>query len=113
MRMLILVACVVVPTLAAQGRASPAPPLGAWTPVPELPGMGRPVDTASVAARPPHGLARSGALGPPGPRARPPLRAPRPGDPRRAAASRPRLRRARRAQPASRRGLAAAGEGRR
>src|SRR5207253_2432048 len=27
MRMLILVACVVVPTLAAQGRASPAPPL--------------------------------------------------------------------------------------
>src|SRR5438094_9740712 len=60
MRMLILAACVVVPTLAAQGRASPAPPLGAWTPVPELPGMGRPVDTASVAARRRALLARIG-----------------------------------------------------
>src|SRR5881398_2124745 len=60
MRMLILVACVVVPTLAAQGRASPAPPLGAWTPVPELPGMGHPVDTASVAARRRALLARIG-----------------------------------------------------
>src|SRR3989442_5198924 len=60
MRMLILVAGVVVPTLAAQGRASPAPPLGAWTPVPELPGMGRPVDTASVAARRRALLARIG-----------------------------------------------------
>src|SRR5207249_12134092 len=30
---------------------TPAAPIGAWTPVPELPGMGRPVDTASVAAR--------------------------------------------------------------
>jgi len=58
--MLILVAGVVVPTLAAQGRASPAPPLGAWTPVPELPGMGRPVDTASVAARRRALLARIG-----------------------------------------------------
>ena len=58
--MLILVACVVVPTLAAQGRASPAQPLGAWTPVPELPGMGRPVDTASVAARRRALLARIG-----------------------------------------------------
>ena len=58
--MLILVACVVVPTLAAQGRASPAPPLGAWTPVQELPGMGRPVDTASVAARRRALLARIG-----------------------------------------------------
>src|SRR5436305_222571 len=47
MRTLILAACVVAPTLAAQGRASPAPPLGAWTPVPELPGMGRPVDKAT------------------------------------------------------------------
>ena len=39
---------------AAQARtAAPAPPapLGAWTPTPELPGMGRPVDTAAVAAR--------------------------------------------------------------
>src|SRR2546423_15334892 len=26
-------------------------PIGAWTPVPELPGMGRPVDTAAVALR--------------------------------------------------------------
>src|SRR5881296_4316909 len=52
MRSLILAACVAVPALAAQGRPSPAPPpLGAWTPVPELPGMGRPVDTAAVAAR--------------------------------------------------------------
>jgi len=49
-----------VPALAAQGRPSPAPPLGAWTPVPELPGMGRPVDTASVAARRRALLARIG-----------------------------------------------------
>jgi Xaa-Pro aminopeptidase len=61
MRSLILAACVVVPALAAQGRPSPAPsPLGAWTPVPELPGMGRPVDTASVAARRRALLARLG-----------------------------------------------------
>src|SRR5256886_7968181 len=51
MRSLLLAACVAVPALAAQGRPTPAPPLGAWTTVPELPGMGRPVDTASVAAR--------------------------------------------------------------
>ena len=49
--------CVVVVTTlasvaAAQARPTPAaPPIGAWTLVPELPGMGRPVDTASVAAR--------------------------------------------------------------
>jgi Xaa-Pro aminopeptidase len=50
-----------VPALAAQGRPNPAPsPLGAWTPVPELPGMGRPVDTASVAARRRALLARIG-----------------------------------------------------
>src|SRR6058998_83559 len=36
---------------AAQARAAAGAPLGAWTPVPELPGMGRPVDTAAVAAR--------------------------------------------------------------
>jgi len=36
--------------LAAQSRA-PASPIGAYTVVPELPGMGRPVDTAAVAAR--------------------------------------------------------------
>ena len=37
--------------LAAQARASGAPPIGAWRVVPELPGMGRAVDTAAVAAR--------------------------------------------------------------
>jgi len=52
MRSLVLAVCVAAPALAAQGRPTPAPPpLGAWTPVPELPGMGRPVDTATVAAR--------------------------------------------------------------
>ena len=44
----------------AQARANLPPPppppatvqpIGAWTPVPELPGMGRPVDTAAVALR--------------------------------------------------------------
>src|SRR5438132_3310436 len=40
----------------AQGRSNPPPlppvqPIGAWTPIPELPGMGRPVDTAAVALR--------------------------------------------------------------
>src|SRR5437867_7193122 len=61
MRSLILAACVAVPALAAQERPSPARPrLGAWTPVPELPGMGRPVDTASVAARRRALLARLG-----------------------------------------------------
>ena len=49
--------CIVVVTTlasvaAAQARPTPgAPPIGAWTPVTELPGMGRSVDTASVAAR--------------------------------------------------------------
>ena len=60
MRSLILAVCVVSPALAAQGRPTPAPPLGAWTPVPELPGMGRSVDTASVAARRRALLARIG-----------------------------------------------------
>src|SRR2546430_5318309 len=62
MRSLIVAACVAVPALAAQGRPSPAPPppLGAWTPVPALPGLGRPVDTASVAARRRALLARIG-----------------------------------------------------
>ena len=36
--------------LAAQSRA-PASPIGAYTVIPELPGMGRPVDTVAVAAR--------------------------------------------------------------
>src|SRR5881409_1162531 len=36
----------------APAQVPPAPaPLGAWTPIPELPVMGRPVDTAAVAAR--------------------------------------------------------------
>src|SRR5207245_9135427 len=48
------------PALSARGRPTAAPPLGAWTPVPELPGMGRPVDTASVAARRRALLARIG-----------------------------------------------------
>src|SRR2546428_104493 len=37
--------------LAAQARASGAPPIGGWRVVPDLPGMGRAVDTAAVAAR--------------------------------------------------------------
>ena len=38
--------------VAAQSRSlATSPPIGAWTPVPELPGMGRRVDTAAVAAR--------------------------------------------------------------
>src|SRR2546427_12945624 len=36
---------------AAQARTAAPAPLGPWTPTPELPGMGRPVDTAAVAAR--------------------------------------------------------------
>src|SRR6266852_2886314 len=50
MRLLALIARPLA--LAAQSRPpSSAAPLGVWTPVPELPGMGRPVDTAAVAAR--------------------------------------------------------------
>ena len=61
MRSLILVVCVAASSLAAQGRPSATPPpLGAWTPVPELPGMGRPIDTANVAARRRALLARIG-----------------------------------------------------
>jgi Xaa-Pro aminopeptidase len=57
MRSAILATCAAVLAAAAvaQSRpalpALPAPPIGAWTPVPELPGMGRPIDTARVAAR--------------------------------------------------------------
>src|SRR5437016_5079130 len=36
---------------AAQARTAAPAPLGAWTPTPELPGLGRSVDTAAVAAR--------------------------------------------------------------
>src|SRR5256885_550693 len=61
MRSLIFAVCVAAPALVAQGRPSPAPsPLGAWTPVPELPGMGRRADPASVAARGRGLLARIG-----------------------------------------------------
>src|SRR5690242_6281044 len=61
MRSLILVVCVAASSLAAQERPSATPPpLGAWTPVPELPGMGRPIDTARVAARRRALLARIG-----------------------------------------------------
>jgi len=41
----------VSPAQAVVPLAVPAAPLGRWTAVPELPGMGRPVDTAAVAAR--------------------------------------------------------------
>src|SRR2546428_683440 len=57
MRTLGLLACVAVGALRAQSRpapAAPAPPagpIGQWTPVPQLPGMGRLVDTAATAAR--------------------------------------------------------------
>jgi len=61
MRSLIFAVCVAASSLAAQGRPSPTPPpLGAWTPLPELPGMGRPIDTATVAARRRALLARIG-----------------------------------------------------
>src|SRR3989441_5212380 len=44
------VACPALQTLRAQSAGSVAP-IGAYTVIPELPGMGRPVDTAAVAAR--------------------------------------------------------------
>jgi len=57
MRPLAFAAVVVTFTAVAGAQARSNPPLppvspiGAWTPVPELPGMGRPVDTAAVALR--------------------------------------------------------------
>lgn len=46
------VAALAAPALAAQTPSAPSsPPVGAYTVVPQLPGMGRPVDTAAVAAR--------------------------------------------------------------
>jgi Xaa-Pro aminopeptidase len=54
MRPLALVVVAVTWTAVARAQTrsnSPLPPIGAWTPVPELPGMGRPVDTAAVALR--------------------------------------------------------------
>jgi len=51
MRTLGLIAIIAAPSLLqAQSASSPAP-VGAYTAVAELPGMGRPVDTAAVAAR--------------------------------------------------------------
>ena len=51
MRTLGLIAIIAAPSLlSAQSASSPAP-VGAYTVVAELPGMGRPVDTAAVAAR--------------------------------------------------------------
>ncbi|HEU5261025.1 MAG TPA: aminopeptidase P N-terminal domain-containing protein [Gemmatimonadales bacterium] len=60
MRLLAPVFLVVAGAAVAQGGPAPAAPLGVWTPVPELPGMGRPVDTAAVAARRRALLARIG-----------------------------------------------------
>jgi Xaa-Pro aminopeptidase len=56
--LLLLLGCVAA--LSAQAAPAPPPPttvviptvpLGRWTPIPQLPGMGRPVDTAMVSAR--------------------------------------------------------------
>ncbi len=63
MRPLVLVALVtpLAGVVAAQARPpAVSAPVGAWTPVPELPGMGRTVDTAAVAARRRALLARIG-----------------------------------------------------
>ena len=57
MRPVVLISLAVAGAAHAQARpaapapATPAAPIGQWTPVPELPGMGRPVDTGAVAAR--------------------------------------------------------------
>jgi Xaa-Pro aminopeptidase len=51
----VVVAATCTTVAVAQSRPTaplaPVQPIGAWTPVPELPGMGRPVDTAAVALR--------------------------------------------------------------
>jgi len=63
MRPLVLVALVATLAGVAAAQARPpaaSAPVGAWTPVPELPGMGRAVDTAAVAARRRALLARIG-----------------------------------------------------
>ncbi|MBI1968144.1 MAG: aminopeptidase P family protein [Gemmatimonadetes bacterium] len=53
MRILLVVVLAAVGTVHAQSPrpVAPAGPIGEWTPVPELPGMGRAVDTAAVATR--------------------------------------------------------------
>src|SRR6266481_7207354 len=48
---LTIVALAVPAALATAQSARPTAPIGAYTVVPQLPGMGRPVDTAAVAAR--------------------------------------------------------------
>jgi len=56
-----LVLCLAAGTLGAQSLPAPtAPPIGAWAVVPQLPGMGRSVDTAATAARRRALLARIG-----------------------------------------------------
>src|SRR5438105_11775580 len=51
----VVVAVTFTAVAAAQTRSTPplppVQPIGAWTPVPEFPGMGRPVDTTAVALR--------------------------------------------------------------
>ena len=51
MRAILLVGLFAVSLQAQQKPAQPSGPVGAWTPVPELPGMGRAVDSAATAAR--------------------------------------------------------------
>ena len=48
---LLWLGCGAAAAAATQARPASAGPIGAWTPIPELPGMGRSVDTAAVAAR--------------------------------------------------------------
>ena len=48
---LAIVSCAALPTIGAQAAPQAAGPIGAYNVAPELPGMGRPVDTAAVAAR--------------------------------------------------------------
>src|SRR5437667_4228463 len=52
MRIALFLLCGITAPAPAPAQRPPAPaPLGAWTPIPELPVMGRPVDTAAVTAR--------------------------------------------------------------
>ncbi|OLB08623.1 MAG: hypothetical protein AUH06_02180 [Gemmatimonadetes bacterium 13_2_20CM_69_27] len=48
---LLWLACGAAGAATAQARSAGGGPIGAWTPVPELPGMGRAVDTTAVGAR--------------------------------------------------------------
>ena len=49
-KLIIALALAAAPTINAQS-AGPSAPIGAWTIVPQLPGMGRAIDTAATAAR--------------------------------------------------------------